>query len=81
MVKMLESKTVEIIEDLKSEPEIDDKLESGPKAVDELAPLHEEVSSLYTEVEEPHNEIFIDLSLEPTMELVLSLAAMKTSLL
>ena len=37
MVKMLESKAVEIVEDLESELEVDDK--SGPEAVAELVSL------------------------------------------
>ena len=76
MVKMLENKAVKVIEDPESEPKIDDKPESGPEVVDELAPLQEEGSSRYTEVEELPNEILIDLPPEPYMKLVPSSADM-----
>ena len=66
MVKMLEHKAIEVVEDPK--PKVDDK--SGSEVVTELAPLQKEVSSWFTEVEELPNEIFIDLPPEPTMELV-----------
>ena len=67
-----------VIDDSKPESEVE---EPGPEVVAELAPLQEEVSSWSTEVEELPNEILIDLPPEPTMELVPSLAVMKTSLL
>ena len=57
-----------------SEPE--SELEEPGSEVAELAPLQEEVSSRFTEVEELHNEILIDLLLESTMEIVPSLIDM-----
>ena len=50
MVNILESKAVEVIEDLESEPEVDDKPEPRPKAIAELASLQEEISFQPTKV-------------------------------
>ena len=44
MVKMLESKAVDAIEDPKLEPKVDDKPEPEPKIVVELVSLQEEIS-------------------------------------
>jgi len=67
MVKMLESKSVEIDEDSKSEP----------KVVAELVSLQKEISSQPTEVVELPIEIIVDLPAEPTMELIPPLAGMR----
>ena len=77
---MLESKVVEVTEDPKSEQKINDKPKSRPEAVDELAPQQEKFPSWYTEVDELCNKTS-DLPPEPTMKIVPSLVAMKTSLL
>ena len=44
MMKILESKAVRVIEDPKSEPKIDDKLETGPEVVAELVSSQERFS-------------------------------------
>jgi len=79
-MKMLESKTIEVVEDPEPEPEVDDKSEPGPEVVDELMSLQEEISSQSTKVVELHIEILVDLSAESTMELVSLLAAMRASI-
>jgi len=43
MVK-IESKVIEVVEDLEPELEVDDKPESGPEVVAELVTLQEEIS-------------------------------------
>jgi len=67
MMKMLESKTAKIIEDL----------ESGPEVVAELVTLQGEISPRPKEVVELAIETFVDLPTEPTLELVLSLTIMR----
>jgi len=61
------------------EPEVDE-LELESEVVAELVPLQEEFSSRPTEVEEISIETFVNFSAEPTMELVPSLATMRSSL-
>jgi len=39
MVNILESKAIEVVEDLESEPEVDDKPEPRPKAIAKLVSL------------------------------------------
>ena len=80
MVKMLESKTVEVIKDPKSKPEVDDKPKSGPEVIAELITLQEEIFSRPTKVIELLDKTLVDLPAESTMEPVPPLAAMKTSL-
>jgi len=79
IMKILESKTIEIIEDPKSEPEVDDKLEPGPEVITELVSLQEEIFFRPTEIEELPIETLVDLSAQPTLELVLPLAVMRVS--
>ena len=50
-----------------------------PEVVAELTPLQEKVSSRPTKVEELHVETLVDLPVEPTLEIVPPLAAMRAS--
>ena len=68
MMKMLESKAVEIVEDSESEPELA-----------ELVLLQEEISSQPTQIVKLPIGTLIDLPAEPTMELISSLEAMRVS--
>ena len=68
---------IEIVDDLESELGVE---ESEVEVIAELAILKEEISSRPTEVEEFPIETLVDLPKESTIELVSSLAAMKTSL-
>jgi len=79
MVKILECKAVDVVEDPKLEPEVDDKLKSGPEIVELVSP-QEEISFRPTKVEELHVETLVDLPGEPTFELVPPLAATRISI-
>jgi len=50
-----------------------------PEVIAELAPLQEEIFFRSTQVEELPNETLVDLSVEPTLELIPSLTAMRAS--
>jgi len=76
MVKILESKTIEVVEDLKSVPKVD-KPKQGQKVI-ELS-LQEEIFSRSTKVEKLPNETFVDLPTEPTLELISPLADLRVS--
>jgi len=78
MVKMLESKVVDVVEDAEPEPKVDDKPESGPK-VAELVSQQEEVSLRPMKVVKLPIETLVDLLVGSTMELVPSLTAMSAS--
>ena len=78
MVKILESKVVEVVEDSKLEPKVD-KPKPGSEVVAELVSPQEKIFFRPTEVEELPIETLVDLSAEPTLELVPLLAAMKVS--
>ena len=52
MVNMLESKAIEVVENPKSKPEVDNKPESRPEVIVELVTLQEEIFSRPTEVVE-----------------------------
>ena len=69
MVKMLESKAIEVVEDSKSEPEV----------VAALVALQEEIFSRPTKVVELPIETHVNLLAEPTLKLVSSLAVMRAS--
>ena len=60
MVTMLENKTVEVVEDPESEPEVDDKTEPRPEVVTELVSLQEEISPRSTNVVELPTETLVD---------------------
>ena len=77
MVKMLASKTVEVVEDPQPEPEVDDK--RGPEVVAELVSLQEQIFSRSTEVVELPIET-VDIPAEPIMELAPFLAVMRASI-
>jgi len=70
MMKMIESKAVEVVEDPEAKIEVDDK----PEVVVELVSLQEEVSPRPTKVVELPIDTLVDLLTEPTMELAPSLA-------
>jgi len=76
MLKMLESKTVEAVNNLKSEPEVDDNPEPEPKVITESVAQQEEISPQPMKVEELHVETLVYLPAEPTLELVPPLAGM-----
>jgi len=78
MIKMLQSKVVEVVEDLEPEPKVDNP-ESGPKVV-ELITLQEEISLWFTEVVELSIETHIDLLEEPALDLIPSSAVIRASL-
>jgi len=67
--KILESKAIVVVGDSELGP--------GPEIIAVLVSLQEEISSRPTEVEELPIETFVDLPTEPSMELVLSLVAMR----
>ena len=77
MVKMLENKAVEVVEDPEPEPEVDENLESGPEVIAELVTLQEEISSRPTEVVDLPIDTHVDLLTELTLELVPSLVVMR----
>ena len=77
MINMLESKTVEVIDDPEPELEVDDK--TGPKVVAELVSQYEEIFPRPIEVVELSIETIVDLSAELIMELVSSLTVMRVS--
>jgi len=78
MVKMLERKVVEIVENLEPEPELDNK--PGPEVVAELMSLQEEIFSQPMEVVELSIETIVDLPAEFTIKLVPPLAVMRASI-
>jgi len=78
MVKILESKAVDVVEDPEPESEVDDKLEPEPE-VTELS-LQEEIFLRLTEAVEILIETLVDLPVEHIMEPMPSLIVMGTSL-
>ena len=78
MVKMLESKAVEIVEDSEPELKVDDK--PRLEVVVELASKREEISQRPTKVVELHIEKHVYLLAEPTLELIPSLTVMRVLL-
>jgi len=79
MVNMLESKTIEVVEDPESEPEVDNKPESRSEVVAELVTLQEEINSRPTEVVEMPIKTHVDFLAEPTLELIPLLTVMRAS--
>ena len=75
MVKMLESKTVEVVEDPEPKPKVD-KLR--PKVVAELV-SQQEISPRLMKVVELPIEILVNLPAEPFIDLIPNVAAMRTS--
>ena len=86
MVKMLESRTVKVVDNPESVPEIDDNLEPKPEVYDKLEPRpevivesvsqQEEVSLQPMEVEDLPIDTLVDLPAETTLELVPPLSVM-----
>jgi len=79
MVKILESKMLEIVEDPEPAPEVDDKLVVGPEVVAELVLLEDEIFSWPMEVIELPIKTLVNLSTESIMKLVPSLTFMRVS--
>ena len=87
MVKMLESKAINDVDNPESEPEIDDNLEPKTEVYDKPEPIpeviaesvsqQEEVSLQPMKVEGLPIETLVDLPAEPTLELVPPLAAIR----
>jgi len=78
IVKMLESKAVEVVEDSEPEPEINDR--PGPEVAAELVSPQEEVFPRPMKVVRLSIEILVDLPVEPTMELAPSLTVIRASI-
>ena len=69
------------VEDPESESKVIDELKLGPEVVAELMSPQEKIFfSRPTEVEKLPTETFVDLSAEPTIEVVPSLIAIRVSL-
>ena len=75
MVKMLESKAVEFVENLELESEVNDK--RGPKVVDDTA---RRISPQPTEIIELPIETLVDNLAEPILKLVPSLTIIRASI-
>ena len=79
MVKILESKAIEVVENSKPESEIDDKPESQSEVVAELVSQKEEISPQPMKVVELPIETLVDFPAEPSIDLVPTVAAIRTS--
>ena len=80
MMKMLESKAIEVVEDSEPELEVNDKAEPGLglEVVAKLVSLQEEIFSQPTKVIKLPIETLVDLPIELSMNLVPTVLSMRT---